>query len=398
MIHLKKSGGNRCGIGQSVLCGLLAVYAALICVLGGIDYCCPDTVSVYGHGIVGERELTDDDGNCYLTAFCAKQEASLTLGGIVPLKTVEVRAYEDRTLIPGGMLFGVRCGIEGVLVVGLEEVTDGICPAKDAGLHAGDIITSVDGTIVTSAQSLSEAISRDGERGQDAVLSIVRGEEEHKSITVTPVKAEDGVYRAGIWSRDRTAGIGTVTFIDPATGVFGGLGHGICDTQTGQLLPLARGMTLGVTVGEIRRGSAGDPGELRGSFSGGRTGTLLDNTACGVIGVFTDIPDITPIPMGHAEELCVGDATVLCTLDDGAPREYAIRILSVGDTGDTSNKNFVIEVTDAELLGKTGGIIQGMSGSPIIQNGKLIGAVTHVMVNQPQRGYGIFIENMLAAG
>ncbi len=398
MIHLKKSGvRRRRGIGNSVLCGLLAAYAALICVLGGIDCCCPDTISVYGHGIIGEREITDMDGNRYPAAFCVKQETALTLGGIVPLKTVEVRAYEDRVLIPGGMLFGVRCGIEGVLVVGLEEVTEGNCPAKDAGLHAGDIITSVDGTPVTSAQSLSEAISHDGEHGRDAVLSVIRGTEEHRSITVTPVKAEDGSYRAGIWSRDRTAGIGTVTFIDPATGVFGGLGHGICDAQTGQLLPLTRGMTLGVTVGEIRRGTAGTPGELRGSFSGGRTGTLLDNTACGVIGVFTDVPDIAPIPMGHAADLCVGDATVLCTLDDGAPREYTIRIVSIGDPADVSNKNFVIEVTDTELLGRTGGIIQGMSGSPIIQNGKLIGAVTHVMVNQPQRGYGIFIENMLAA-
>ncbi len=382
-----------------LLSAVLAVYAALICMLGGVDYLCPDTISVYGHGIVAsdsvvsvEEELQQSD---IAPIFCETDRVTLTLGGVVPLKTVTVRAYEERELIPGGMLFGVRCGLEGVLVVGLEDVVSGRCPAKDAGLRLGDVITAIDGVPVTSAAALSAAISKDGADGVDSVLSVVRGDDAGMEITLTPYCGTDGVYRAGMWSRDQTAGIGTVTFIDPQTGVFGGLGHGICDTSTGALLPLTRGTTLGVTVGEIVPGTAGNPGELRGSFTGVRTGTLLDNTSCGVVGVFTALPDIAPMPMGHARDLQTGDATILCTLDDGAPREYTIRIVSIGDPGDLSNKNFVIEVTDAELLGKTGGIIQGMSGSPIIQNGKLVGAVTHVMVNQPQRGYGIFIENML---
>jgi len=383
-----------------MLWGMLAVYAALICMLGGVDYLCPDTISVYGSGIVSTDGTVYASENHALNdqnpVFCETDRVTLTWGGIVPLKTVTVRAYEERSLIPGGMLFGVRCGLEGVLVVGLEDVVSGCCPAKDAGLRVGDVIVAVDGTAVSSAEALSSAVSQDGADGKEAILSVLRGKDGiGETVSVTPCRAADGVYRAGIWSRDQTAGIGTVTFIDPQTGVFGGLGHGICDASTGVLLPLARGTTLGVTVGEIVRGTAGNPGELRGSFTGVRTGTLLDNTPCGVVGVFTSLPGIAPIPMGHAQDLQTGDATVLCTLDDGAPREYDIRIVSVGDPSDVSNKNFVIEVTDAELLGKTGGIIQGMSGSPILQNGRLVGAITHVMVNQPQRGYGIFIENML---
>ena len=394
MFDLKKNVRRR-GRGTRILTGIIAVYAALICVLGGVDYLCPDTISVYGHGILSSDEGAFADS---MTAFCETDRVTLTLGGVVPLKTVTVRAYEERLLIPGGMLFGVRCGLEGVLVVGLEDVVNGCCPAKDAGLRVGDVITAVDGAAVSSAAALSAAVSQDGLDGKTAVLTVIRGKDSASEVIhVTPCRAADGIYRAGIWSRDQTAGIGTVTFIDPQTGVFGGLGHGICDTSTGALLPLTRGTTLGVAVGEIVRGTAGNPGELRGSFTGIRTGTLLDNTPCGVIGVFTAIPAVAPIPMGHAQDLQTGDATILCTLDDGAPQEYAIRIVSVGDPSDLSNKNFVIEVTDEELLAKTGGIIQGMSGSPILQNGKLVGAVTHVMVNQPQRGYGIFIENMLGA-
>ncbi|MBE6658429.1 MAG: PDZ domain-containing protein [Ruminococcaceae bacterium] len=365
MFHLKRFTRRR-GRGARIWSGILAVYAALICVLGGVDYLCPDTMSVYGYGIVAEAGAGASDSTA---VFCETDQAMLTLGGVLPLKTVTVRAYEERALIPGGMLFGVRCGLEGVLVVGLEDVTDGMCPAKDAGIRVGDLIVEVDGAAVNSAAALSAAVSQDGIDGKPAALTVIRGKDgEESTVQVTPCRAGDGVYRAGIWSRDQTAGIGTVTFIDPETGVFGGLGHGICDAATGTLLPLTRGTTLGVTVGEIVPGSVGNPGELRGSFTGVRTGTLLENTPCGVIGVFTALPDAAPIPMGHARDLQTGDAAILCTLDDGAPKEYAIRIVSIGDPDNASNKNFVIEITDAELLGKTGGIIQGMGLRDIRDN------------------------------
>ena len=389
MKHLKTIRRANSRTGRLFL-GLLAVYAALLCTLGGVDYLCPDTLSVYGTGLVG-----DTDG-----VYCSSREVTLTIGGVIPLKTVTVNAWEETQLIPGGMLFGVRCGMEGVLVVGMEDVTVGVCPAKDAGMRVGDIVTAVNGEAVTTVKALSDIVSEDGRSGRSTTLTVRRGSAgDVLSLTLTAARAADGVFRAGLWTRDQTAGIGTVTFIDPQTGMFGGLGHGICDPETGCLLPLLRGTTLGVTVGEIVPGSAGVPGELRGSFSGERTGTLLENTDCGVLGMFSAVPagSTGAVPMGHAADIHAGEATILCTLDAGGVCEYDIRILSVGDTASRSNKNFVIEVTDPELLSRTGGIIQGMSGSPIIQDGKLIGAVTHVMVNQPQRGYGIFIENMLEA-
>ena len=399
---MKQTKNNRRCIGKTspaerILTAFLASYAALLCALGLVDYVCPDVISVYG------TNLTDTEAGVY----CLNETAELTLGGVLPLKTVTVHAYEETVLYPGGMLFGVRCATEGVLVVGLEDVktasSETICPAKEAGIHKGDIISAVDGQTVQSVKALSDAIAADGSTGRRVSLSVIRGGETIE-LTLMPCKAADGVYRAGIWTRDATAGIGTVTFIDPETGLFGGLGHGICDAETGTLLPLGRGTTLGVSVGEIIPGAAGKPGEVRGSFSPTRTGTLLHNTGCGVFGVFSSAADMVadtrydePIPIGHRTEVETGDAEILCTLDDGAPCAYTVRIISIGDPADMSNKNFMLEVTDEMLLEKTGGIIQGMSGSPIIQNGKLIGAVTHVLVNQPQRGYGIFIENMLAA-
>ncbi|MBO5671070.1 MAG: SpoIVB peptidase [Clostridia bacterium] len=364
-----------------LLVGMMAVMAALICTLGAVDYAYPDVISVYGESLGG--------------ALCSTEYAAVRFGAI-PLKTVEIRRIDDKRLIPGGMLFGVRCGLEGVLVVGLEDVCDGCCPAKEAGVRVGDVIVALNGVPIADAAALSRAFSEDGAAGRESLLTVMRGEEK-KQMKLLAVRAADGVFRAGIWSRDQTAGIGTVTFIDPDTGVFGGLGHGICDSTTGMLLPLARGVTLGVHVAQIVPGSAGTPGELRGTFSGERTGSLMNNTPCGVTGVFTQIPTGQAYPIGRASELSAGTASVLCTLEDGPPREYTIRIVSVGDPCSVSNKNFVLEITDGALLEKTGGIIQGMSGSPIIKDGKLVGAVTHVLVNDPTRGYGVFIENMLSA-
>lgn len=386
-MQTKRQGGRLWG-------GVLGILTALAVSIGMTRAVIPDAISVYGTGITQNG------------AYHSAQTATLTLGGIIPLGEITVNAYKETALYPGGMLFGVKCATKGVVVVAAEDVETEKgyqCPAKAAGICAGDIITAANDSPVTTVDALSKTIDACGRTGAEVRVTVLRGGETHV-LTLTPCKGVDGVYRAGMWTRDATAGIGTVTFIDPETGVFGGLGHGICDTETGALLPLARGVTRGVTLSDIVPGEEGKPGELRGSFSGERTGTLYDNTAWGVFGVFAN-PDgmVTgslydePLPIGHRTDVHVGAATVLCTLDDGAPAEYAVRIVSVGDPADTSNKNFVIEITDEVLLAKTGGIIQGMSGSPIIQDGRLIGAVTHVMVNRPERGYGIFIENMLAA-
>jgi stage IV sporulation protein B len=205
-------------------------------------------------------------------------------------------------------------------------------------------------------------------------------------------------YKTGVWIRDSGAGIGTLTFIIPETGEFGGLGHGICDGETGELIPMSRGTVLDVKISSVKRGVAGTPGELKGYFGTQKLGALTENTDCGVYGKLTQIPGQCSrrISIGTRDELCEGSASVVCTTDGGEPREYKIDITHIKRDA-VGSKCFVIEITDPELIERTGGIVQGMSGSPIIQNGKLVGAVTHVLINDPTTGYGIFIENMLDA-
>ena len=207
----------------------------------------------------------------------------------------------------------------------------------------------------------------------------------------------DNSYKAGLCLKDSTSGIGTVTYIDPETGIFGGLGHGICDAKSGRLVPLSKGIIMDVTINGVNKGKIGAAGELKGAFNVKRLGSLISNTDSGVFGVI-NTDDITPpegpLPVAKKEEVKEGTAYIWCTLDKGTPCKYKVLITNV-DTSCTGIKNFRVKVVDPNLLSKTGGIVQGMSGSPIIQNGKIIGAVTHVLVNDPTSGYGIFIENML---
>ena len=318
----------------------------------------------------------------------------------------------------GGMPFGVKFYTQGILVVGFCDVdvtsSGGGCrnvnPARDAGLKMRDIIVGINGEAPLCAASLTKAVEESG--GKPVTLTVKRclspAARRHEgntpkttelTVTVTPVKStSENRYKTGLWVRDSGAGIGTVTFILPDTGVFGGLGHGICDGDTGELIPLQRGQVTDVTVSGIEKGEAGDPGAIKGYFVPGKTGSLLKNTECGVYGVFATRPAaaVQKLPVAKRSELREGEATILCTLDNGKLGEYKARITSI-DRSATGSKCFTISVTDPALIEKTGGIVQGMSGSPIIQNGKLVGAVTHVLISDPTAGYGIFIENMLNA-
>lgn len=306
--------------------------------------------------------------------------------------------YRDLKVYAGGIPFGVKFITEGVLIVGFSDVKTeaGVTnPAKAAGLQCNDVILQLNGNKLTSAAELSEIV----ERSAGAPLSLVytRGGQE-RTATLTPVLSQtDHRYATGIYVRDSGAGIGTVTFILPKTGAFAGLGHGICDSQTGNLIPMERGSVVDVTINGVVRGLSGSPGEVKGYFSSGKTGTLLGNTDCGVYGVFASLPDRlsrTLVSVGLRHELKEGKATLACTLDDNTVRYYDIQISDI-HRDSTTNKCFTVKITDPALLEKTGGIIQGMSGSPIFQNGKIVGAVTHVLINDPTTGYGIFIENML---
>ncbi len=306
---------------------------------------------------------------------------------------------ERPVLLPGGTPFGIKFFTRGVIVVGVTDIEsyDGIAsPAKDAGIRSGDVITAVNGMQVNTAEELAEAVNAG--KGADTVFTVLRGDVSF-SVTVRPKRSvSDNLYRAGLWVRDSTAGIGTVTYVDARTKRFGGLGHGVCDPDTGRPLPLLKGAVTGVTVTGVVKGRRSEPGELVGEFSSKTAGTLEKNTECGVFGIFDDISAFAAAPMEicYGGEMKTGRAYILTTVIGSVPRMYEIRIVRIyNDGGDT--KNFLLEVTDKELLEKTGGIVQGMSGSPVIQDGRLCGAVTHVMISDPARGYGIFIENMLKA-
>ena len=324
-------------------------------------------------------------------------QAELKLGGIIPVKTVSLIESEQQYLIPGGTPFGLKMLTDGVLVVGLSPIetsTGTLCPAQTAGIRKGDIITAADGELLDSFDELAEVIS--ASEGA-AVELTVRREEKELQLSVVPAVSNSGRYQCGIWGRDSSAGIGTMTYYD-LSGNFGGLGHGVCDADTESLMPLAKGEILQASIFDIVPGTLGEPGELRGSFSGGfSVGMLKKNTPCGVFGTMHTIPDFSePMEVGRKQEITPGPAQILTTVQGKEAVLYEIEIEKV-IYSDTPTRNMILKVTDPELLALTGGIVQGMSGSPIIQDGKLVGAVTHVLVNDPTRGYGIFIENMLEA-
>lgn len=298
------------------------------------------------------------------------------------------------TVYAGGNAFGIKFFTKGALVVGISavETASGLAsPSKEAGIRSGDLITAVDGDEVLSGDEFLRIVSESG--GKSMKMTVMRGETTFET-TVKPVSdAQSGAYRLGMYIRDSAAGIGTVTYV-LSDGRFAGLGHGICDSETGTLLPLAEGAVVDVEITGVVKGKRNMPGELKGTFGSVRKGTLFSNTETGVYGGYYRFPKALtePTVTAHAKE---GRAQILTTLGRDGIKSYDIEIESVD--GSQSTKNLMIKVVDKELIERAGGIVQGMSGSPIMQDGKLVGAVTHVLVGDPTRGYGIFIENMLDA-
>ena len=268
-------------------------------------------------------------------------------------------------------------------------------PARSAGLKIGDVITSINGTQVNTNEEVASLIEQSG--GVPLNLSVLRSNMSF-DVQIIPVKSDDGVsYKAGLWVRDSSAGIGTLTFYDPQQNSFAGLGHGICDIDTGDLMPLLNGDIVTANINGIVKGTKGTPGELRGYFSNNDAiGNLLANIQTGVYGTMDQCPiDNEPLTVAMKQQVVPGKAQILTTIEGTQPQYYDIEIESVNYNEDVPTKNMIVKITDPVLLEKTGGIVQGMSGSPIIQNGMLVGAVTHVFVNEPEKGYGIFAENML---
>ena len=324
-------------------------------------------------------------------------EASAPLSAYDPLPVLSYEALEGLELYAGGMPFGVKFFTEGVTVVGfcdVETQNGKVNPATEAGLRQKDVILSVGGESLMGAADLTQRI--EASEGKPLKLLCRRAGREFEATLTPAFCPAEARYKTGIWVRDSGAGIGTVTFILPDTGTFAGLGHGICDADTGALVPMRRGTVSDVTISSVVKGKAGEPGELKGYFQAGKTGALLGNCACGVWGVLSEAPENAgePLPIGMRNDLCEGDAYILSTLDNNKIERYDVKISNINRDAKGS-KCFTVTVTDPDLISRSGGIVQGMSGSPIIQNGKLVGAVTHVLINDPTTGYGIFLENML---
>jgi stage IV sporulation protein B len=298
----------------------------------------------------------------------------------------------SRHLVPVGHTVGIKLFARGVVVVKLSE---GGTPARAGGLRTGDVIVKCAGSAVTSSEQFKALLQ---ESGGEATDLQVRRDGDSVTLSVAPSQNDQGVYGIGAWIRDSMAGIGTVTYYDPETGDFGALGHGITDVDTAQLMPFANGSILPSTVKAVRRGEHGAAGELRGAFDlTGDLGSLSANTDSGIFGKLEADGDALPLgealPVGTAQP---GPAVIRTNVRGDAVEEFEIQIEKVLPQA-ADGRDLVLKVTDPELIALTGGIVQGMSGSPILQNGRIVGAVTHVLVNDPTKGYGILIETMLKA-
>ena len=325
------------------------------------------------------------------------RNVTLALWGMVPVKTVRTVAAERRTVQVSGEPFGIKMFSAGALIVAFSDratVLGSENPAKEAGLRLGDLIVSAGGQAVRNNDELAAAVEHAA--GGSLEIVYLRDGQQH-TCTLTPVADRTtGVYRAGVWVRDSSAGIGTLTFVDPSKGTFAGLGHAISDTDTGKNITLLSGEIVPVIITGHVKGTAGAPGELRGEFpDAAALGTVLANDSTGIYGRWGGQEKGQSVPVAEIQEVTTGEAEILTTIAGSTPKRYKVIVERVNMTASDPNRNLLVRVNDPALLADTGGIVQGMSGSPVIQNGRLVGALTHVLVNDPTRGYGIFARTML---
>ena len=360
------------------------------------------SVSEQGVSNIPKGAVTIDLSEQVTVSAESLQESLLNvkLFGFLPFKQVEIQVIEEQELIPVGVPIGIYVKTDGILVIGVGEFEgqDGVqySPSKYI-LKSGDYIQKLNGEAVTEKDDFIKRIENCG--GQELVLTVERNEE-LMDLKVKPIKDQNGAYRIGVWVRDNAQGVGTMTYID-AEGNFGALGHGINDVDTSTLMEMNDGTLYETEIVSIQKGTIGNPGEMVGMIEYSDVHILGDITANCAQGIFgkcnakaMKLTAEKALPIGLKQEIAEGPAQVLCTVD-GTARYYNIEITGIHLDHDNVNRGLEIKVTDPELLAVTGGIVQGMSGAPIIQNGKLIGAVTHVLVQDSTRGYGIFIENML---
>lgn len=327
-------------------------------------------------------------------------EVSINFLGLIPIKSIAVHKVEEIEVIPGGNSIGVRLSSQGVLVVGFSDVTVNqetvSSPAKSAGIEIGDIITKVNGKEVLDSKELISCINTIND---DEIDLLIKRDNEYITKKFKLVREDDKKFKIGLWVRDSTAGVGTLTFYHEESGKFGALGHPVTDVDTNKCFNIRDGELLDASIISVKKGEKGLPGELKGIFvdSNSPVGNICRNTQCGIFGDYNKelCKFNKKIKVGFRDEIEIGKANIITTIDENGPKEYEIEIVKIFPQSEPSSKSMLIKVTDEELLSKTGGIVQGMSGSPIIQNGKIIGAVTHVLINKPDVGYGIYIDWML---
>ncbi|MBN7572643.1 MULTISPECIES: SpoIVB peptidase [Clostridium] len=322
--------------------------------------------------------------------------------GMIPLKAVEVQKIKDLEIYPGGNPVGVRVNSEGVIIVGYSEIEINNkkeeSPGKAAGLEIGDVILRVNGENMENSMDLLKTIK---ECDNESIKVDILRNGENLTKTIHLKKENNKDYKIGLWIRDSTAGVGTMTFFDPSTKKFGALGHPITDADTNEPFLVKKGDLLESSIISVRKGEKGSPGELKGIFLNEETptGNIEKNTQSGIFGEIKNAQalnnKIKPLKVGFRDEISVGKAKIITTVDESGPQEFDIEIEKTLNQSIPGSKSMVIKITDPRLLQKTGGIVQGMSGSPIIQNDKIVGAVTHVLINKPDTGYGIYIEWML---
>lgn len=327
---------------------------------------------------------------------------NVSLFNKIPIKEVNVSVLPRTTVIPVGNIAGVKLYTNGVLVVGMSEV-QGVDkskykPYENSGIEEGDMIISIEEKEISNTNDLVETVN--SSEGKELDIKYVR-DGKTLECSITPTQISKSEYKLGLWVRDSAAGVGTVSFYEPTSKKFGALGHGITDIDTGDLINIANGEFITTKVLSITKGEAGNPGKIQGTVDRQRNiGRIDKNTNFGIYGEVQNISALNidtskEMEVALREEIQTGNATILCSLDGGTAQEYEIEIEKIYTNNDYDNKSMLIRVKDEKLLEKTGGIIQGMSGSPIIQNGKFIGAVTNVLVNDPTKGYAIFGDLML---
>ncbi|MBP1934197.1 SpoIVB peptidase [Ammoniphilus resinae] len=324
--------------------------------------------------------------------------------GNVPIKTMSVNVLKDLKVYPGGQSIGVQLQTAGVLVVGHHLVDDGtnkVSPGEAAKIQVGDMILKINGMYINDIEEVGKLVQEAGEKNKPLSLLLARGEGKIEVELTPALDAKDKAYRMGLYIRDSAAGVGTLTFYDPESKKYGALGHVISDIDTGKPIVVGDGHIVQSQVTSIEKGQNGAPGEKFAIFKDERKklGNIVKNSPFGIFGTMDTYPDNNmvkePIPIALTEEVKEGPAEILTVVDGQKVEKFDIEIVNVIQQQFPATKGMIIKVTDPDLLKKTGGIVQGMSGSPIIQNGKLVGAVTHVFVNDPTSGYGLFIEWML---